>query len=215
MIFFLTLQNREVGSFVQTYASDHSSFFKTYQRKNLEYFIWPRASHFDNLRLCLQKLDFPSLKKRTHFQGAKVIFCSKIFSNKIGRTKFSFLKNGSNNSSEYQRINFNEFHDKIIAANNFTSKNILERKIGFLRPQRGQLPWATEKRRSGKQNRSGAQPVGRRGDDAATETTLQSTRRFSVNNNGIKLIFAWRYSPDLSASYGYRHQVKMFEYCVE
>ena len=67
-----------------------------------------------------------------------------LFSIKIGKTEFSFLINGSDNSSKYQRINFNEFHDIIIVANNFTKKNILECKIGCLGPQRGRLPWATQ-----------------------------------------------------------------------
>ena len=39
---------------------------------------------------------------------------------KIGRTEFSFLINGSDNSSQYQRIHFKDFHDRIIVANNFT-----------------------------------------------------------------------------------------------
>ena len=39
---------------------------------------------------------------------------------KIGKTEFSFSINGSDNSSEYQRIHCNEFYDKIIVANNFT-----------------------------------------------------------------------------------------------
>ena len=33
---------------------------------------------------------------------------------KIGKTEFSFLINGSDNSIKYQRIYFNEFHDKIV-----------------------------------------------------------------------------------------------------
>ena len=45
----------------------------------------------------------------------------------------------------YQRIHFNKFHDKIIVANNCTSKNMLEGKIGCLGPQRDQLPWFTQK----------------------------------------------------------------------
>ena len=43
-----------------------------------------------------------------------------FFSIKIGKTEFSFLINGSDNSSKYQRIYFDEFHDKISVANNFT-----------------------------------------------------------------------------------------------
>ena len=39
---------------------------------------------------------------------------------KIGKSEFSFLTNGSDNSSKHQRMLFNEFHDKIIVANNFT-----------------------------------------------------------------------------------------------
>ena len=34
--------------------------------------------------------------------------------------EFSFLKDGSDNSSKNERITFNKFHDKINAANNFT-----------------------------------------------------------------------------------------------
>ena len=68
-----------------------------------------------------------------------------FFSIEIGKTEFSFLINGSDNSSKYQRIHFNEFQDKIIVANNFTYKNMLECKIGCLGPQRGLLlPWATQ-----------------------------------------------------------------------
>ena len=43
----------------------------------------------------------------------------------MGETEFSFLINGSDNSSKYPRKHFSEFHDKIIVANNFTSKNML------------------------------------------------------------------------------------------
>ena len=69
----------------------------------------------------LRKLDSPSLKKiDLIFKRRKYIFCSKFFSIKIGKTEFSFLINGSDNSGKYQRIDFNEFHDKIILANNFT-----------------------------------------------------------------------------------------------
>ena len=39
---------------------------------------------------------------------------------KIDRTEFSFLINGSDNSSKYQRIHFKGFNDQIIVANNFT-----------------------------------------------------------------------------------------------
>ena len=68
-----------------------------------------------------KKMDFPSWKKnKLYFQETKVNFCSKFFSIKIGKTEFSFLINESDNSSKYQRIHFNEFHDKIIVANNFT-----------------------------------------------------------------------------------------------
>ena len=42
-----------------------------------------------------------------------------FFSIKIGKTEFLFLINGSDNLSKCQRIHFNEFHDKIIVANNF------------------------------------------------------------------------------------------------
>ena len=48
------------------------------------------------------------------------MFCSKFFSVKIGKTEFSFSINGADNSSKYQRIHFNKFHDKLIGANNFT-----------------------------------------------------------------------------------------------
>ena len=43
-----------------------------------------------------------------------------FFSIKTGKTEFSFLINGSDNSSKYQSTHFNEFHDKIIVVNNFT-----------------------------------------------------------------------------------------------
>ena len=58
--------------------------------------------------------------------------------------EFLFLINAFDNSSEYQRIHFNEFYDRIIVANNLTYKNMLECKIGCLGPQRGRLPWATQ-----------------------------------------------------------------------
>ena len=48
-----------------------------------------------------------------------------FFSIKISKTEFSFLINGSEISSKYQRIHFNKFHDKTIVANNFTKKEYL------------------------------------------------------------------------------------------
>ena len=89
-------------------------------------------------------MDFPSLKIDFIFKREKANFFSNFFSIKIGKTEFSFLINRSDNSSKYQKIHFNEFHDKIIVANNFTYKNMLECKIGCLGPQRGRLPWATQ-----------------------------------------------------------------------
>ena len=69
----------------------------------------------------MEKIGFPFLKKiDLIFKGQKYIFCLKFFSIQIGKTEFSFLINGSDNSSKYQRIHFNEFRDKIIVANNFT-----------------------------------------------------------------------------------------------
>ena len=61
-----------------------------------------------------EKIGFPFFKRQ------KSIFCLKFFSIKIGKTEFLFLINRSDNSSKYQRIYFNEFHDKIIVTNNFT-----------------------------------------------------------------------------------------------
>ena len=58
-----------------------------------------------SIQVYLQKLDFP-LKKYTLFSRDK----SKFFSSEIGKTEFSFLINGSDNSSKYQRILFNEFY---------------------------------------------------------------------------------------------------------
>ena len=66
-----------------------------------------------------KKLNFPVKKIDLIFKRQKYIFCSKFFSIKIGKTEFSFLINGSDNLSKYQRVYFNEFHDKIIVANNF------------------------------------------------------------------------------------------------
>ena len=40
----------------------------------------------------------------------------------------------------------------------------------------------------------------------------QSTRYFSVHNYRIELIFAYKYSPDLSASYEYINAIEMFIY---
>ena len=67
----------------------------------------------------IEKIGFPFLNK-IDLQETKVNFCSKFFSIKIGEVEFSFLINGSNNSSKYQRIHFNELHDEIIVANNLT-----------------------------------------------------------------------------------------------
>ena len=53
------------------------------------------------------------------FKIQKEIFRLKFFSTKIGKTEYLFLINGTDNLSKYQRINFNELHDKIIVANNF------------------------------------------------------------------------------------------------
>ena len=55
------------------------------------------------------------------FKRHKYIFFQN-FSLLIGKNEFSFLRNGSDDSSKYQRVHltFNEFHDKIIVANNFT-----------------------------------------------------------------------------------------------
>ena len=74
-----------------------------------------------SVQVLSKKLDFPPLKKTDLiFKKQKKDFCSKFFSVKIGKTEFSFLINGSNNSSKYQRIHFNEFHDRKIVANNLT-----------------------------------------------------------------------------------------------
>ena len=64
--------------------------------------------------------DWISLLEKKDLIFKRQIFRSKFFSIKIGKTEFSFLINGPDNSSKYQRIHFNEFHDKIIVANNFT-----------------------------------------------------------------------------------------------
>ena len=61
-------------------------------------------------------------------------FCFKFFSIKIGKNKFSFLNNGSDNPTEYQSMRFNYYYDKIIVGSNFTFKNILEHKIKCLEP---------------------------------------------------------------------------------
>ena len=69
----------------------------------------------------IEQIGFPLLKKIDFiFKRLKQIFCSKIFFIKIGNNEFSFLINGFDNSSKYQRIHFNEFQDRIIVANNFT-----------------------------------------------------------------------------------------------
>ena len=68
-----------------------------------------------------KKLDLPSLTKiDLIFKRQKKIYGSKFFSIKIGKTELSFVINGSDNSSKYQRIHFDKFHNKIIVANNFT-----------------------------------------------------------------------------------------------
>ena len=77
---------------------------------------------FGNLcRSLIEKIGFPFFKKnRPHFQETKLNFLFNFFSIKIGKTEFSFFINVSDNLSKYQRIHFNEFHDKVIFANNFT-----------------------------------------------------------------------------------------------
>ena len=55
-------------------------------------------------------------KKETSFSRDKSKFFVQFFCIEIGKTEFLFSINGSENSSKYQRIHFNEFHDKIIVA---------------------------------------------------------------------------------------------------
>ena len=52
-----------------------------------------------------KKLDCLSLKKKDLiFKKQKYIFCPKFLCIKIGKTEFSLLITGSENSSKYQRI---------------------------------------------------------------------------------------------------------------
>ena len=111
-------------------------FFKKYERKNLEFFTWSWENYISYLSPNLiEKIGFSFFQKnRPHGQETKVIFCSKFFFINIDKTEFSFLINGSEKTSKYQRIHFNEFHDKIIVASNFIYKNMLQYKIGCLGP---------------------------------------------------------------------------------
>ena len=94
------------------YALGQSSFFKKYERNNFEFFTWSWENDFGNLcQSLIKKIGFPFWKNRPDFQETKVIFCSKFFSIKIGKTEFSFIMNGSENSSKYPRIYFNEFQE--------------------------------------------------------------------------------------------------------
>ena len=98
-------ENRQLGA---AYALGQSSFFKKYERKNLKFFIWSWENYFRNFWPSLiEKIGIPFFKKnRSHFQETKVVFCSKFFCIKIGKTEFSFLINGSDSSSKYRRIHF-------------------------------------------------------------------------------------------------------------
>ena len=92
------LTKGRVGSLGSVYALGHSSFFKKYERKNLEFFTWSWENDFGNLCPSLiEKIGFPFKKNIPYFQEPKYIFCSKFFSIKIGKTEFSFLINGSDN----------------------------------------------------------------------------------------------------------------------
>ena len=120
--------------------------FQNYERKNLDFFTCGRESYLGNLYPSLiEKIGFPFWKKiKRIFKGQKKFCSSKFLPIKIDKTELSFLKNGSDNSSKCQRIHSNKFHNEMIVANIFASKNILECKVGCLGPQRGRLPSVTQ-----------------------------------------------------------------------
>ena len=93
------------------YALRQSAFFKTYERKNLEFFIWCRESDFGYLYPSLiEKIGFSFLKKnRPHFQGTKVNFLFSFSLLELEKLNFYCFKMNQTiqvNIREYISINF-------------------------------------------------------------------------------------------------------------